>query len=300
VQSPLSNQDLTVLERDTDIGNTFFASIYGQAKEVTMILADLHVHSTFSDGQMSVAQLVDFYGERGFGCIAITDHICEQRSFLGFAAGALKYTLTAETFARYLETIHEQAERAWSLYKMLVVPGFELSKNSWSNQRSAHILGIGVSKWIPAELGITEITRQLRSQNALAMAAHPVNTGLFEPQTLHLWNRREELRNEFDAWEVASGRNFFNQVYDSGLPMIATSDLHRSTQMSSWKTMLKVRRGERSVEAVLDAVREQKVDFGFWNDKTREIENSVSLGSRVASRQSVAACAQVVFYAGNP
>jgi histidinol phosphatase-like PHP family hydrolase len=76
-----------------------------------MIMADLHVHSTFSDGKLTVSELVDFYGERGFGCIAITDHICEQKSFLGLAAGALKFTLTPDSFPQYLETVHEADDR---------------------------------------------------------------------------------------------------------------------------------------------------------------------------------------------
>lgn len=29
-----------------------------------MLLTDLHVHSTFSDGKMTIAELVDFYGQR--------------------------------------------------------------------------------------------------------------------------------------------------------------------------------------------------------------------------------------------
>ena len=254
-----------------------------------MILADLHVHSNFSDGQLSISELVDFYGSRGFGCIAITDHICEKKSFLGFAAKALKYTLTKENFPQYLEMIHEQADRAWRMYKMIVIPGFELSKNSWSNQRSAHILGLGVTAWMAAELDVLEMSRGLREQGAVAIAAHPVHTGLFEPQTLHLWNRREELRGVFDAWEVASGRFFSEEVHASGLPLIATSDLHRPKQITAWKTLLRVRAGDRSTDAVLNAIREQKLEFGFWNDQTRAIENRVSLGSRCASRQSLLA-----------
>ena len=252
-----------------------------------MILADLHVHSTFSDGKMTIAELVDFYGSRGFGCIAITDHICEKKSFLGFAAGALKFTLSQENFPKYLEMIHAEADRAWSMYKMMVLPGFELSKNSWSNQRSAHVLGIGVSQWMPAELDILDMTRGLRAQGALAIAAHPVHTGLFEPQTLHLWNRREELANEFDAWEVASGRKFFSEVHSSGLPMLATSDLHHARQITSWKTLLKIRAGERSTEAVLDAVREQKLEFGFWNDALRKVDRFATTDSAGATRQPV-------------
>lgn len=256
-----------------------------------MILADLHVHSTFSDGKMSIPQLVDFYGARGFGCIAITDHICEQKSFLGFAAGALKYTLSREMFPQYLDLIRSEAERAWTTYKMQVIPGFELSKNSLSHHRSAHVLGIGVTEWMPAELDILQITKGLRDQGAISIAAHPVHTGLLEPQTLHLWSRREDLSEEFDAWEVASGRKFFHEVHASGLPMIATSDLHHAKQISSWKTLLRIRPGERSIDAVLDAVREQRLEFGLWEDGDRRIvrrtEARVARQSSGATRQPV-------------
>ena len=47
-----------------------------------MFLADLHVHSNFSDGALSIPELVDLYGLQGFGAIAITDHICESNTFL--------------------------------------------------------------------------------------------------------------------------------------------------------------------------------------------------------------------------
>lgn len=252
-----------------------------------MILADLHVHSTFSDGKMTIAELVDFYGSRGFGCIAVTDHICERGSFLGRAAGALKFTLSRESFPKYLEMIHAEADRAWALYKMMVIPGFEISKNCWSNHRSAHVLGIGVNAWLPAELDVVSIARGIREQGALAIAAHPVHTGLFEPQTLHLWNRREELRHEFDAWEVASGRKFFQDVYEADLPLLATSDLHHAAQISSWKTLLKIRAGVRCEAAVLEAVREQKLEFGFWNDAVRKIDRFVSTQPCSATRQPV-------------
>jgi hypothetical protein len=252
-----------------------------------MILADLHVHSTFSDGKMTISELVDFYGTRGFGCIAITDHVCEQKSFLGFAAGALKFTLSRESFPKYLEMIHSEAERAWKMYRLRLIPGYELSKNSWSNQRSAHILGLGVSKWIPAESDILEMTRDLRAQGALSIAAHPVHTGIFEPQTLHLWSRREELREEFDAWEVASGRKYFEDVHHAGVRTIATSDLHHAKQVTSWKTLLKVRADDPSTEAILEAVRDQKLEFGFWNDAVRQVQKIRSPESSTATRQSV-------------
>lgn len=227
------------------------------------ILADLHVHSTFSDGKMTIPELVDFYGSRGFGCIAVTDHICEEKTFLGRAAGYLNCTLTLATFPIYMGILRSEAERAWDRYKMVLVPGFELSKNSISNHRSAHVLGLGVREFVSAEADVVDLARAIRSQGGLAIAAHPVSTRKFEPQTYHLWNRREELAQELDAWEVASGPVIFEDVRKSGLPMVASSDLHHAGQINSWKTLLEC---ERHPEAVLDAIRKQKLSFKFYSE----------------------------------
>ena len=108
-----------------------------------MFLADLHIHSSFSDGRMTIPELVDFYGTRGFGAIAITDHICEELTVLGKAASYLKQTLTRATFPIYREILRSESERAWDRYRMVLLPGFELSKNTVSNHRSTHIVGLG-------------------------------------------------------------------------------------------------------------------------------------------------------------
>lgn len=228
-----------------------------------MILADLHVHSKYSDGHCSIAELVDFYGSRGFGCIAITDHICETNTLMGIAARYLKYTLSAKTFPAYLAEIRREAARAWERYKMVVLPGFELSKNSFVHHRNAHILGIGVTEYVSADGDVVDLARAIRAQGALTVAAHPVPTGRAELQTLHLWDRREELKGEFDAWEVASGPVLFDAVMQSGLPMIATSDLHHPRQINSWKTLLDC---EKTPDAILDAVREQRVEFYLYGE----------------------------------
>jgi 3',5'-nucleoside bisphosphate phosphatase len=228
-----------------------------------MFLADFHIHSTYSDGHLRISEIVDFYGRRGFGAIAITDHLCETKSFLGKSAHWLKRTLTVETFAEYIEEIRTEAERAWQQYRMVVLPGYEVTKNSLVNHRSAHILAIGATTAVSPDGDPLQIARDIRSLGALAIAAHPVHTGKNEPQTYHLWNNREEWRNEFDAWEVASGPILFRQVLTSGLKMIASSDLHHPKQMTSWKTKM---RTERHAEAILQAIRDQEIDFEFYQD----------------------------------
>lgn len=226
-----------------------------------MFLSDLHVHSTYSDGSLTIGQLVDFYGERGFGCIAITDHLCERATIMGLAARYMKVTLTETTFPDYLHEIEREAERAWDRYRLLVLPGFELTKNTFSNHRSAHILGIGVKALVDPAGDVTDLARAIRAQGGLAVAAHPVPTGKAEIQTLHLWHRRRELATEFDAWEVASGAEYFDEVEDSGLPLLATSDFHHPQNIRGWKSVFDC---ERRLEAVLDCVRKQKLDFHFY------------------------------------
>jgi PHP family Zn ribbon phosphoesterase len=209
------------------------------------ILADLHIHSTFSDGALAIPEIVDLYGRNGFGAIAITDHLCEGETVLGKAAGYLNRTLTPATFPLYREILRTEAERARKEYGMLLVPGFELTKNSVRNSRSAHIVALGVEEWIsadgPIEGGVEEICDAIHAQGGLAIAAHPVSTRRLEKQTYHLWDRREILSEYFDAWEVASGKTIFEEVLSSGLPMIASSDMHRASQFESWKTVFRGR-----------------------------------------------------------
>ncbi len=228
-----------------------------------MFLADFHVHTNRSDGKMALADVIDLYGSRGFGAIAITDHLCEQVSFLGKAARYLGCSLTEQNFQQHMDELQEEAERAWRQYRMRVLPGYEITKNSLSNHRSAHVLALGTAKYVNPNLPIKELCTAIREAGGLAIAAHPVSTRRWEKQTYHLWDQRFELAKEFDAWEVASGPHIFPEVLHSGLPMIANSDLHLPQHMTSWKTVL---RCEREQEAILHSIRSQDLQFSFYHD----------------------------------
>ncbi len=229
-----------------------------------MFLGDFHIHSKFSDGKLSIPEIVDLYGESGFGAIAITDHLCEDRSLIGRAARLLNQTLTPATFPLYQNILRSEAKRAWERYRMVLIPGVELTQNTVNNSRSAHVLGLGVSEYIGAEADVKDLARAIRAQGALAVAAHPVNTQQREKQTYHLWDRREELRSEFDAWEVASGIHLFPEVLRSDLPRIANSDLHHPKQFRSWKTGFTC---EKHPGAILDAIRKQEITFHFFEGR---------------------------------
>jgi Predicted metal-dependent phosphoesterases (PHP family) len=73
------------------------------------LLCDFHVHTNWSDGQLSVREVVDLYGKtRRFDVIAITDHILMKRDMLARAGrllslGRREFSVTEERFPAYLE-----------------------------------------------------------------------------------------------------------------------------------------------------------------------------------------------------
>jgi len=248
-----------------------------------MFLGDFHTHSTFSDGKLAIPDLVDLYGTRGFGALAITDHYCEEGGVIGRAAHYLGKTLNRGTLPIYLEILQSEARRAWDRYQMVLIAGVEITKNSVSNQRSAHVVGLGITDWINPNLDILDITRAIRAQGALTVAAHPVWTQKIEKQTFHIWDRREELRGQFDAWEVASGPHIFSEVAKSDLPKIASSDLHKPNQITSWKSVFDC---ERHPEAIMNAIRKQEISFAFYEDKNQDDIRTLLDLDRLADRNS--------------
>jgi hypothetical protein len=220
-----------------------------------MILADLNIYSTFSDGKLSIPRIVDLYGSRGFGAIAITDHLCETNTLLGKAHVYMNRTLLPAVFPLYMEILKSEAKRAWKQYRMVLIPGVDLTKNSVISHRSAHVLGLGVTRYVSADGDVAEIARAVRGQGGVAIAG----------KTPHLWDRRIELASEFDAWEAAHGKSLSGHILASGLPTIASSGMHVRGGLASWKTVLFC---ERDQNAVLDAIRKQNLCFKYYGDNS--------------------------------
>jgi PHP domain len=220
--------------------------------------SDLHIHTTYSDGVFSLPQVVDFYGQRGFDAIAITDHLCESKNVIGRFSHTFGMSLTAEIFPDYMVAIKKEAVRAIEQYGMLVLPGYEITKNSIDNHRSAHVLVLGTTEWIDPNQEINDILEQARNFNAFTIAAHPFHTGDFEFQSFYLWSRRAELSSLIDAWEINSRMKISPEVMKSGLRLIANSDFHVPKNYRAWKTKIF---SEKNQNSLFQAIREQKVDF---------------------------------------
>lgn len=227
-----------------------------------MFLADFHIHSEFSDGSMSIPEIVDFYGALGFGAIAITDHLCEEKTPLGKAAAYMGKTLTRDSFDQYQEILKHESQRAWNRYQMILIPGAEITKNSLFNHRAAHIVALGVTEWISADQDFKSIAREIKNKGGFAIAAHPLAPHPHRNKPYYLWEQRAELEDEFDAWEITYHSTLLQEVVTSNLTKIASSDLHRPDQIKSWKTALSCGRDQTMI---FNAIRSQNVQFQFYN-----------------------------------
>jgi len=226
-----------------------------------MLLTDFHIHSTYSDGKWTIPEIIDLYGRAGFDAIAITDHIAETRTIIGKATLHLNLALTPSIYPLYLEEIRKEKERALCMYNMLVIPGFELTINRFLPFKSAHLVALGIDKYIPADADPLFLAKEIREKGGVVIAAHPWFTDRFEPQTLGLWLRRREMQPYIDAWEAGNGDFLNYRMLKSGLSVIANSDFHRLYQFSSWKTLIDAKKNEADI---LQAVKQQKLQIVYY------------------------------------
>ena len=113
-----------------------------------MLIADFHIHTTWSDGKLSMPEVIDLFGRAGHDVIAITDHIVNTDSIVGKVTHRFGLTLTAAKFPAYMEEVERERKRAWDQYRMLVLAGCELTQNAITRRNSAHVLAIGIDQFI--------------------------------------------------------------------------------------------------------------------------------------------------------
>jgi histidinol phosphatase-like PHP family hydrolase len=221
-----------------------------------MLLCDFHIHTTYSDGLVDLRRTVDLFGQAGFDVIAITDHVVSSNGSFGKLARTFKFSVDEHNFGRYVEHIREEAERAWTKYGLLIIPGIEITKNSISAENSAHILIIDIKDFIPASWGYDEIFQEAKRQDALSIACHPHYMSEFAVRdTLYLWKNRDKYAPYIDAWEIANRDDVFNVISLKKYPYIAGSDFHRPRHLYSWKTLLNC---DKDVESVKQCIRHNR------------------------------------------
>jgi hypothetical protein len=224
------------------------------------LLCDFHVHTRWSDGRLSVREVIDLYGKTGhFDVIAITDHILMERDLLArvgrlASLGYRNYSVTKDRFDAYLDEIESEGVRARRLYGMLVVPGAEITQNHIRSTKNSHIVGLNLKKWISADQPAEQILQEIRRQGALSIACHPHHrtTRRVEIGTCYLWDHRKKVGGLVDVWEAANRDDLFSVTSLKHYPYVANSDFHKPKHLYSWKTLL---RCEKDWEAIADTLR---------------------------------------------
>lgn len=213
------------------------------------LLCELHAHTTWSDGLVSMRELVDLYGRLGFDLLCVTDHVVREPDPWGH-----RPYLTAENHGRYLAELEVEGRRARLQYGLLVVPGLELTYNDLDPSRAAHALAIGCRSFVGVDDGIEAALARARERGAATVAAHPYRNeqARSESRTTQRFARDwQELGPLLDRYELFNGRDLYPWVAEHGLPGIATGDFHRPEHALGWKTLLPCAKREDAIVAYL-------------------------------------------------
>jgi processive 1,2-diacylglycerol beta-glucosyltransferase len=219
-----------------------------------LLLCDLHTHTTWSDGKLSVREMVDFYGQRGFDCLCMTG--------LVIPPGEME---------AYFDEIEREKKRAWAKYDLLLMAGVEFNKDGYTAKTSTHLLGVDLKQPIDPSLDIKGLIAEIHAQGALAIASHPHEMkSEWGKNTLYLWEHVDEYAPLIDAWEVANRDDIFNPVGLKKLPFVANSDFHKPKHIHSWKTVLYC---EKQAEAIKHCIRVNRdVSITLYRDHRFAVE----------------------------
>ena len=181
--------------------------------------ADLHMHTTASDGIAPACAMLDEVARRGdLDVIAITDHD----------------VLDASLWAC------EQQQH----YDFDIIPGVEVTS------ADGHILALWVTQPIPKRLSLRETAAAIHEQGGIAVLAHPFEPTI-APQTLWRYFRQPEVLMEsaIDAVELINagaftpGNNWMAQRVFKRMPIpaIGGSDAHMPASIGTGITRFRGR-----------------------------------------------------------
>jgi predicted metal-dependent phosphoesterase TrpH len=209
------------------------------------LLAELHAHTTWSDGELTPAELVDLYGRAGFDVLAITDHVVHSSA---------ESHVRAETYRAYLDELDAEAERARRRYGLLVAPGLELTVEDPDPRRAGHALAIGLRDFVSVDDGLDAALREARDAGAALIAAHPYPLAAVAASargTAWFAEDPEWAASAVDRFELFNRDDRFDWVALRQLPWVATGDFHRPGHLFTWKTLLPCERTEEAIVATL-------------------------------------------------
>jgi len=230
-------------------------------KKVEPLLCELHAHTRWSDGALTLPELVDLYGLNGFDVLAVTDHVV-RRDDPWLPHEGPGSSVRAANHADYLAEIVSQADRARRDYGLLLLPGLELTYNDPEPLVAAHAVAVGCRAFVGVDDGLDLALSQARAAGAALIAAHPYlqEAGGHSPArgTTRFSRDWRELMPHVDRWELFNRYELFGWVAERGLPAVANGDFHQPEHLHGWKTLLPCSKNE---EAVVDYLRSGRPAF---------------------------------------
>jgi predicted metal-dependent phosphoesterase TrpH len=209
------------------------------------LLCELHAHSSYSDGALSIAQLADLYGRNGFDVLCITDHVTRVPD-----GTPMPLSLAAADHPEYLETIEAEAERARRAYGLLLLPGVELTYEDPDPRVAAHAVAVGLRDFPDLGGGLDPALADARAAGAALIAVHPyaLETASRAHRTTGRWAAEPERSADLvDRFELFNRHDCFGWVAQERLPTVASGDFHRPEHFATWKTLLPCRKEEAAV-----------------------------------------------------
>jgi predicted metal-dependent phosphoesterase TrpH len=184
------------------------------------MMADLHVHSTFSnDGRSTVEEIINAAKAKGLGCIAITDH----NSFSSF-------------------------EQASKYDGIIIVPGEEVSSSE------GHILAYGITQEIPRGKTVLETIEMIHDAGGIAVAAHPYRwwSGIGEKNVVKEFDAIEAFNGRSTK---GSNKKAYKLASKMKRPVTAGSDAHHIDSIASAYTEFSddITDAEGIIKAILDS-----------------------------------------------
>ena len=222
------------------------------------LLCELHAHTTWSDGALTLPELVDLYGGAGFDVLAVTDHVVRSEDPWGRQLEGRGASLRAERAAAYFEQLAEEGERALARYGLVLIPGLELTFDDDDPCLAAHALAIGVRDYVSLDGGLDHALAHARERGAALVGAHPytlAGTRTATRTTARFAENAEWAATAVDRFELCNRHDFFPWVASNRLPAVATGDFHRPEHFATWKSVIPA---ERSEEAVVEYLRSRR------------------------------------------
>lgn len=194
----------------------------------------VHLHTTMShDGTLDLPELKQFFVERGFHFLCVTDH---------------SHDVTPEQYREFVSRCDELSDE-----QFVFVPGIE-----FSCIEGIHILGIGLKNIIAEDDPLT-VVDYIRESSCVAILAHPTKKKQsFDPEWVHRLNGIEIWNGGYDGKFLPQRRSIlkYNEFRTNSphLRIIFGMDLHTKNGFYDLATM--INSSDFSSRGIVEALRD--------------------------------------------